>query len=206
MSTRLRSVRTSRKLCAWSRIARASTARIMGRRSSRRIQGRWRQYRDGGRGAVVGHVKMDWWRAVSLSADAAVVDRAAARRRLQRLGPGRAQHGPQRSRLGPTACRRRFVTRMAAKRPCKRIACRCDGAHSIVRYARRPFLGNDGQRLDFGGHPHDGYPFPDTEVSIYRAREASSRSFRADAIASSPTSRRAAETTLAIRRLKRFGD
>jgi 2-polyprenyl-6-methoxyphenol hydroxylase-like FAD-dependent oxidoreductase len=81
----------------------------------------------------------------------------------------------------------------------------CDGAHSVVRHTLgAPFTGETMPSDWVLADTHmSGYPFPDTEVAVYWAREGVLPIFPIAPAASSPMSRQAAGTTLAIRRLKR---
>ena len=100
-------------------------------------------------GAVVGHVKMDSVASpYPLRADAAAIGhRAAARRKASAPGRlGRAQHGGHSARdRGRRRARRRFVTRMAAKRPCKRIGSPDATARTALCATRSP-LPSQGKR------------------------------------------------------------
>ena len=127
-------------------------------------------------GAVVGHVRMN--SSASPYAYAMMLPQSDTERlleeRLQRLGVSvERSMGPRRSQLGATAWRRRFAARMAAKRnPCG-LARRMRRRTQHCAPHARGSLSGETLNSDWilAGVHMKGYPFPDTEVAVYWARD-----------------------------------
>ena len=164
-------------------------------------------------GAVVGHIKMD--SVASPYPYALMLPQSDTERlleeRLQRLGVS-VERSTEAIALTIGADGAQATLRRADGR--EEIVhadwlAGCDGAHSIVRHAlAAPFSGETMNSDWILADVHmKGYPFPDTEVAVYWAREGVLPIFpispgRYRIIANIPSS---GGTILAIRRLKRLG-